>query len=67
MLICAQYLSGSDVQCALISNVEITEGTTDAETLVRKVLEKLKLNGLDLKNLVGLGIDGASVMTGKRN
>ena len=34
---------------------------------MRKVLEELKFNGLDLKNLVGLGIDGASVMTGKRN
>lgn len=67
MLIYAQYLSGSDIECALLSNVEITEGTADAETLVGKVLEELKCKGLDLKNLVGLGTDGASVMTGKRN
>ena len=53
--------------CVLISNVEIREGTADVETLVRKALEELKFKGLDLKNLVGLGTDGASVMTGKCN
>ena len=35
MLIYAQYLSGSTV-----SNIEITEGTADAETLVRKVWKR---------------------------
>lgn len=67
MLIYAQYLSGSEVECCLLNNTEITEGTADAETLVTKVLDELKCKGLDLKNLVGIGTDGASVMTGRRN
>ena len=51
----------------MLSNTEVSEGTADAETLVSKNLNELKCKGLDLTNLVGIGTDGASVMTGKHN
>ena len=67
ILMYAQYISGDSIDTFLLSNTEISEGTADAETLVSKILNELKCKGLDLSNLVGIGTDGASVMTGKKN
>lgn len=46
----------------LVGNVRIPDGT--AATIVREVIQKLKVLGLQTVNLVGLGSDGASVMFG---
>ena len=67
ILMYAQYISGDSIDTFLLSNTEISEGTADAKTLVSKILNELKCKGLDLTNLVGIGTDGASVMTGKKN
>ncbi|KAK6165100.1 hypothetical protein SNE40_023659 [Patella caerulea] len=50
-----------------MNNLEITGSSANAETIVAKVIEELKLKKLNIKNLVGIGTDGASVMTGKKN
>ena len=64
ILMYLQYISGDSIDTFLLSNTEISEGTADAETLVSMILNELKCKGLDLTNLVGLGTDGACIMTG---
>lgn len=45
--------------------IEIEAG--DAATLVEALQKHLNKDGLPLKNLIGIGVDGANVMVGKNN
>ncbi|XP_053373826.1 zinc finger protein 862-like [Mercenaria mercenaria] len=67
LLVYAQYLSKSEIDTCLLNNIEITEGSATADVIVSKILMELRDKGLNLDNLVGVGTDGASVMTGRRN
>ena len=66
ILMYAQYISGDSIDSFLLSNIKVSEGTADADTLVSKNLNELKCKELDLANLVKIGTDGVSVMTGKK-
>jgi hypothetical protein len=65
LLTCINYVHDGEVRCCLLSNAQILESTANAEVIVRKVLDELKTKGLDITNMVGIGTDGASVMTGR--
>lgn len=39
----------------------------DADSIMRKIQEHLNHLGVDMKRVIGLGTDGASVMTGRHN
>ena len=48
-----------------MSNVAVQAG--DAETTTKMVLDVLNEKGISFSKVVGLGSDGAAVMTGNRN
>ncbi|KAK6167148.1 hypothetical protein SNE40_021245 [Patella caerulea] len=67
LLIYSQYLTKTDVQTSLLSNVEITESCGTSQLLVDKIRKELDSHTINIKNLVGMSTDGASVMTGRKN
>ena len=67
LLVYAQYLSPQQTEMCLLNNIEISECKASADVLVSKVTEELEQKGIKMSNLVGIGTDGASVMTGCRN
>jgi hypothetical protein len=67
LLLYLQYYTDNGLQQCLLDNVQLTEAKAGAETIVNRVLDELKQKGLDVSKMVGIGTDGASVMTGRHN
>ena len=67
LLLYSQYFHNDCIESCLLENVEITTASADATTIVDNVLSELRCKGLDIQRLVGIGSDGASVMTGRHN
>ncbi|KAK3084326.1 hypothetical protein FSP39_011612 [Pinctada imbricata] len=67
LLVYAQYFISGSLNTKLLENIEIITAKADAETITNLVLSELRCKGLDIKKLVGIGTDGASVMTGRKN
>ena len=67
LLIYAQYLSQQQTEMCLLNNIGITECKASADVILSKITEELKQKGIKMSSLVGIGTDGASVMTGCRN
>ncbi|XP_061192620.1 uncharacterized protein C17orf113-like [Saccostrea echinata] len=55
------------LETRFLCNIEISTPKADAETIVNHVITELRVKGLDVSKLVGVGTDGASVMTGRKN
>ena len=66
VLMYAQYVTEVGLEYCLLSNKKISEGSACARNIVNMVVTELKEKGLDITKMVGLGLDGASVMTGKK-
>ena len=65
ILIYVQYLSNNgEKKVCLLGNKQINEGSANAVNLTSIVLNAIKEKGLDIETMVGIGTDGASVMTG---
>ena len=67
LLIYVDYLVNGAKETRFLSNVQITTGTADAETITKCVLAELASYELDPEDMSGIGTDGASVMTGRKN
>jgi hypothetical protein len=67
LIMYAQNFCEKEIKVCLLNNVEIKETSTNAEVLTNKILDELKSKGLNLMNFIGIGTDGASVMTGRKN
>ena len=67
LLVYIQYFNNSELITKLLENIEILTAKADAETITNLVLSELRRKGIDIRNLVGVGTDGASVMTGRKN
>lgn len=67
LLVYIQYLHERKLQTSLLSNIEILTAKADAETITNHVLTELRMKGLSVAGLVGIGTDGANVMTGKKS
>lgn len=65
LLMYIQYVTSDGVSYCLLSNKKISEGSANAKNIVKLVLEEVEAKGLEIRNMVGIGTDGASVMTGK--
>lgn len=63
LIMYAQNVSDTGPKFCLLSNKQIVEGS--AVDIVQMVVDKLKSKGLDISKTVGIGKDGASVMTGR--
>ena len=57
----------NQIEMCLLNNVEITECKAGAEVIASKVMMELKDKGVDVNKFIGIGTDGASVMTGRKN
>ena len=55
------------VKCVLLENMIITTPKADSSTIVEKITECLKRKNIDIIDMVGIGTDGASVITGRKN
>ncbi|XP_053372515.1 zinc finger protein 862-like [Mercenaria mercenaria] len=66
LIMYAQCVSETGLEYNLLTNKQILEGSADAKNIVSMVVEELKSKGLDITKLVGIGTDGASVMTGRK-
>ena len=62
----AHYLKERQLETQFLSNIEISTPRADAETIVQHVSTELRVKGLDVSKLDGVGTDGASVMTGRK-
>ncbi|WAR18313.1 ZN862-like protein, partial [Mya arenaria] len=62
LIIYSQCVCESGLNNFLLSYKLISEGPANAKNIV---VSELKAKGLDITNIVGIGTDGASVMTGK--
>ncbi|XP_053406405.1 SCAN domain-containing protein 3-like [Mercenaria mercenaria] len=62
-----QYLDEDGVKCALLENMLITTSHANAETITCKIKDCLERKQIDISKMVGIGTDGASVMTGSKN
>ena len=67
LLAYVQYFHDNQLKTNLLENIEITTAKADAETITAKILTELNIKGLDIRRMVGIGTDGASVMTGKKS
>ncbi|XP_053377704.1 zinc finger protein 862-like [Mercenaria mercenaria] len=67
VLMYAQCVTVEGLDYCLLSNKQLTAGSGNADNIVEMVLSELKSKGLDISKMVGIGTDGASVMTGKKN
>lgn len=65
LILYVRYVKDGKMTTELVGNSRIPDGTADS--IVTHVKEKVRDLGLDLRNAVGLGSDGASVMTGVKN
>ena len=65
MVVYARYISDGDVKTTFLHISELFNGKAD--TIESSLLACLEENDLPLSKLVGLGTDGASVMTGRHN
>ncbi|XP_052227215.1 zinc finger protein 862-like [Dreissena polymorpha] len=66
MIMYAQFCTEAGLEYALLSNKQIEEGSACARNIVEMVVSELKSKALDIRNMVGIGTDGASVMTGRK-
>ena len=67
LLAYVQYFHEKKLKTNLLENIEITTAKADAETITSKILTELNIKGLDIRKMVGIGTDGASVMTGRKS
>ncbi|XP_060589612.1 zinc finger protein 862-like [Ruditapes philippinarum] len=67
VLMYAQYVTLDGLEYCLLSNKQLTAGSGNADNIVEMVIDELKSKGLDISKMVGIGTDGASVMTGRKN
>ena len=67
LLMYCQYFKDSDIHSDFLANIQITSATADASTIYSAVVSDLAAKGIDISRLIGIGTDGASVMTGKHN
>ncbi|XP_052249683.1 zinc finger protein 862-like [Dreissena polymorpha] len=65
VLMYTQFVKEGALKYRLLTNKVISEGSACAVNIVSMVLEELKTKGLDISKMVGIGTDGASVMTGR--
>lgn len=66
LLVFIQYLHERKLETSLLSNIEILTAKADAET-INHVLTRLWVKVLNVAGLVGIGTDGANVMTVKKS
>ncbi|KAG1664805.1 Zinc finger protein 862 [Nymphon striatum] len=64
LIVYLRYVHRGEIQTELIGNIRIDNG--QADTITEELLIRMRSLGLDVKNLVGLGSDGASVMFGRK-
>ena len=57
----------NQIDMCLLNNIEITECKASADVIASKVVVELKDKGIEMSKLIGIGTDGASVMTGRKN
>lgn len=62
-----QYLDEDGVKCVLLENLLITTASANADTITEKIKSCLESKNINISKMVGIGTDGASVMTGKNN
>ena len=62
-----QSVGPEGIETTLLENILITEPRANTATIVNKVTESLKTKNIDITKMVGIGTDGASVMTGRKN
>ncbi|CAC5377495.1 unnamed protein product [Mytilus coruscus] len=67
LLMYCQYFKDTEIQSDLLANIQITSATADASTIYSAMVSHLAEKGIDISRLIGIGTDGASVMTGKHN
>ena len=57
-------MTENELAMFLVSNALISEGTANADVIEAKIIQELKDKNLDIRKLVRVGTDEASVMTG---
>ena len=65
MVIYARYIENGKVSTSFLKICELFNGTAD--TIETTLVAYMEDKGLSMSKMVGLGTDGASVMTGVRN
>jgi hypothetical protein len=63
LAVCIRYVQNGKMATTFLSNIRIQSGTADS--IVKAVVALCRSLGLNMKYLVGVGSDGASVMTGR--
>jgi hypothetical protein len=61
LAVCIRYVQNGKMATTFLSNIRIQSGTADS--IVKAVVALCRSLGLNMKYLVGVGSDGASVMT----
>ena len=56
----------NQLEMCLLNNTEITECKASADVIASKVLLELRDKGVNVQKFIGIGTDGASVMTGRK-
>ncbi|CAC5360855.1 unnamed protein product [Mytilus coruscus] len=62
-----QYFKDTEIQSEFLTNFKIASATADSSTIYSAMVLHLTEKGIDISRLIGIGTDGASVMTGKHN
>lgn len=64
LIMYTQCVNECGLKYSLLSNQDISEGSANAVNIVSMVVAELEKKGLDITKMVGIGTDGANVMTG---